>query len=56
MTFSCADEVRDSIAKYAISKDVALKFVRSEPTRISVKCEDECPFLLYVSKYGCNLD
>ena len=30
MTFSCADDVRDSIAKYAISKGVAMKFVKSE--------------------------
>ena len=30
------------------------KFVRSEPRKIRVKCEDGCPFLLYVSKDGCN--
>ena len=55
MTFGCADEVSEEIAKYAISRGVALKFVRSEPRRIRVKCEDGCPFLLYVSKDGSNL-
>ena len=30
MTFGCADEVREEIAKYAISRGVALKFVRSD--------------------------
>ena len=54
MTFGCADEVREEIAKYAISRGVALKFVRSEPGRIRMKCEDECPFLLYVRKDGSN--
>ena len=42
MTFSCANEVREEIAKY-ISRGVALKFVRSEPIRIKVRCGDEYP-------------
>ena len=54
MTFRCAYEVREEIANYAISRGMALKFVRSEPMRIRVKCEDECPFLVYVSKDGFN--
>ena len=54
MTFGCANEVREEIANYAISRGVALKFVRSELMRIRVKCEDECPFLVYVSKDGFN--
>ena len=55
MTFSCTNEVREEIAKYVISRGVALKFVRSEPIRIRVRCEDECPLKLYVSKDCCNL-
>ena len=54
MTFGCADEVGEEIAKYAISRGVALKFVRSEPRRIRVNYEDGCLFLLYVRKYGSN--
>ena len=54
MTFGCADEVREEIAKYAISMGVALKFVRSEPGRMRLKCEDGCHFLLYVSKEVSN--
>ena len=46
--------MREEIAKYAISKGVALKYVRSEPNKIRVKCEDGCPFLLYLSKDGSN--
>ena len=30
MIFGCVDEVREEIAKYAISRGVALKFVRSD--------------------------
>ena len=41
MNFSCADDVGDSIAKYVISRDVALKVVRSEPAQITVKCDDD---------------
>ena len=29
--------------------------MRSEPTRIGVKCENGCPFLFYASKDGSNL-
>ena len=54
MTFGCAYEVREEIAKYVISRGVALKFVRSELGRIGAKCEDRCPFLLYVNKDGSN--
>ena len=54
MTFGCADEVGEEIAKYAISRGVALKFVRSEPRRIRVNYEDGCLFLLYVRKDGSN--
>ena len=54
MIFDCVYGVREEIAKYAISRGVALKFVRSERRRIRVKCADECPFVLYVSKDGSN--
>ena len=33
---------------------MALKYVRSEPSRIRVKCENVCPCLLYLSKDGSN--
>ena len=46
--------MRDLIAKYAISRGDALKFVKSKLGRIRVKCKDGCPFLLYVSKDGSN--
>ena len=52
MTFSCAKNVREEIAKYAIFRCVALKYARSEPSIIRVKCENECPLLLYLSKDG----
>ena len=34
---------------------MALKFVRSELGIIRMKCDNGCPFLLYVSKDGSNL-
>ena len=55
MSFSCTTDVREEIAKCVISRGVTLKYVRSEPDIIRVKCEDGCPFLLYVSKDGSNL-
>ena len=54
MSFSYTSDVREDIAKYVISKGVALKYVRSEPGRIRVKCEDGSHFLLHISKDGSN--
>ena len=50
LTFCYASKIRESISKYAISRGMPLKFVKNAPTRIWVKCEDGCPFLLLVSK------
>ena len=55
MTFPNADEVRKSITKHCISRRVALKYVKNERNRIRVKHEDQCPFVLLVSKYNNNL-
>ena len=55
MTFPNAAEVRKSITKYCISRGVALKYVKNERNRIRVKLEDQCPFVLLVSKYNNNL-
>ncbi|KAK1384443.1 hypothetical protein POM88_022178 [Heracleum sosnowskyi] len=52
MTFSNAVQVRAAIAKYGISRGVSLKYVKNEPSRIRVKCEEGYPFLLLVSKDG----
>ena len=54
MTFENATEVRESITKYCISRGVALKFVKNERNRIRVKCQDQCPFVLLVSKESSN--
>ena len=54
MSFSSTADVREEIAKYVISRGVTLKYVRSELGKIRVKCEDGCPFLLYVIKDGSN--
>ena len=50
MTFANATEVRESITKYCIYRGVALKFVKNERNRIIVKCQDQHPFVLLVSK------
>ena len=50
MTFANAAEVRESIIKYCISRGVTLKFVKNERNRIRVKCQDQCLFVLLVSK------
>ena len=55
MTLSNASSIRESISWYAISRGVHLKFVKNDSTRIRVKCEYGCPFLLLVSKDGSNL-
>ena len=55
MTFPNAVKVRKSITKYCISKGVALKYVKNERNGIRVKCEDQCPFVLLVSKDNSNL-
>ena len=54
MSFSCVADVREEIVKYDISRGVASKYARSELGGIRVKCEDGCPFLLYLSKDGSN--
>ena len=54
MTFPNATEVRKTITKYCISRGVALKYVKNEINRIRVKCEDQCPFVLLVSKDNNN--
>ena len=54
MTFANASKVRESITKYCISWGVALKFVKNEINKIRVKCEDQCPFILLVSKDNSN--
>ena len=56
MTFPNATEVRKSITKYCIFKVVALKYVKNERNRIMVKCEDLCPFVLWVLKDNNNLE
>ena len=55
MTFPNAAEVRKSITKYCVSRGVTLKYVKNERNRIRVKCEDQCPFVLLVSKDNNNL-
>ena len=50
MTFANAAKVRESITKYCISRGVTLKFVNNERNRIRVKCQDQCLFVLLVSK------
>ena len=54
MTFANAAKVRESITKYCISRGVALKFVKNERNKIRVKCQDQCPFVLLVSKDNYN--
>ena len=54
MTFENAFIVRESIIKYCIYRGVALKFVKNERNKIRVKCEDQCPFVLLVSKDNSN--
>ena len=54
MTFSNAVEVRKSITLYALYIGVALNYVKYESNIIRVKCEDECPFVLLVSKDDYN--
>ena len=55
MTFPNTTKVRKSITKYCISRGLALKYVKTERNRIRVKCEDQCPFVLLVSKDNNNL-
>ena len=55
MTFPNAAKVKKSITKYCISREVTLKYVKNERNRIRVKCEDQCPFVLLVSKGNDNL-
>ena len=55
MTFPNAAKVRKSIIKYCIFMRVALKYVKNERNRIRVKCEDQCTFILLVSKDNNNL-
>ena len=55
MTFPNAAKVRKCIIKYCIFTGVALKYVKNERNRIRVKCEDQCPFVLLVSKDNNNL-
>ena len=54
MTFANPYEVRESIRQYDISRGVALKFVKNEKNRIKFKHEDQCPFVLVVSKDNSN--
>ena len=54
MTFANPYEVRESIRHYAISRGLALKFVKNEKDKIRVKCEYQCPFVLLASKDGSN--
>ena len=39
----------------SISRGVALKYVKNKRNRIRVKCEDQFPFVLLVSKDNNNL-
>ena len=55
MTFPNASEVRKYITKYCITRGVTLKYVKNERNRIRVKYEDQCPFVLLVSKDNNNL-
>ena len=54
MTFCNGSEVKESISRYVICRGVLLKFVKNEPTRMQVICEDGCPILLLVSKDSSN--
>ena len=54
MTYENVAEVRESITKYCISRGVALKFVKNERNIIRVKCQDQCSFVLLVSKDNSN--
>ena len=44
-----------NLSQRNISKGVTLKYVKNERNRIRVKCEDQCPFVLLVSKDNNNL-
>ncbi|KAK8554024.1 hypothetical protein V6N12_031002 [Hibiscus sabdariffa] len=37
------------VRKYAIAKGLALRYLKSEPNRLRVRCRDGCPWLLFAS-------
>ncbi|KAK8573871.1 hypothetical protein V6N13_096802 [Hibiscus sabdariffa] len=40
---------KEAVRKYAIAKGVALRYLKSEPKRLRVRCRDGCPWLLFAS-------
>ena len=49
MSFSSAKEFQQVVAKYSIVNGHGLRFKKNEPNRITVVCEEGCPFKIYVS-------
>ncbi|KAK4281002.1 hypothetical protein QN277_012552 [Acacia crassicarpa] len=55
MTFKDKEEVKRAIDKYAVTRGVSLKVVRSDKRTYQVVCEEGCPFSLYLSTYGLSI-
>ncbi|KAK4264930.1 hypothetical protein QN277_026045 [Acacia crassicarpa] len=55
MTFEDKEEVKRAIDKYAVTRGVSLKVVRSDKRTYQVVCEEGCPFSLYLSTYGLSI-
>lgn len=50
MEFTNACEFRKAIAQYAVVRVVKITFIRNEPYRIRTVCQENCPFLIFVSR------
>ncbi|KAK4280065.1 hypothetical protein QN277_011740 [Acacia crassicarpa] len=51
-TFANKKELVSAIDNYAVRVGVKLKIVRSEPSRVLIRCQTGYPFVLYASKDG----
>ncbi|KAK9102940.1 hypothetical protein Sjap_020194 [Stephania japonica] len=49
MVFQDAQKLREAVDKYAITRGIQLVWVKNEPKRLRVKCQPQCPFVLFAS-------
>ncbi|KAK9142936.1 hypothetical protein Syun_012336 [Stephania yunnanensis] len=49
MVFQDAQQLREAVDKYAITRGIQLVWVKNEPKRLRAKCQPQCPFVLFAS-------
>ncbi|KAF2295539.1 hypothetical protein GH714_033161 [Hevea brasiliensis] len=50
MEFIDAEEFRELVANYSISRGVQIVFAKNEPDRVRARCQEKCSFVIYASR------